>query len=390
MAAWYARAAGQGVSQGGRLGALAERLAPPLALLLLGNMYLLGWRPLGEVVAAGLAILAVAALAGGVLAPRLGYGLLRWLGGGVVVVLVGGLVSPAVTMAAAGRGAWLLALAAACLVVACLLLRRWPAERLLRWLFLAGAASAAVSSGWFLAQGLAGAERLIPLGRAHNPIPAAAALAAAGLAGVALWRGRALAAPAALAGLVAIFLAMLLTQSRGPLLGFLAGLALLLAPMRAWRWWLPPLLFLAASCLVPAEGVLRDLFCTDELLACRPSLRQDLWSRSAALIATHPLAGLGVTYRLGADWLNNPQNAVLGLALYFGLPFAALALAGWLRLLRATPAAALPGPRWARAMMAFSAVYFAFEPSPFGYYNAHYVFFWLPLAMLSVEATSPR
>ena len=207
MAAWHARAAAQGAG----LGALAERLALPLALLLLANMYLLGWRPLGEVVVAGLAILAVVALAGGVLAPRLGYGMLRWLGGGAVVVLVGGLISPAVTMAAAGRGAWLLALAAACLVVACLLLRRWPAERLLRWLFLAGAVSATVSAGWFLAHGLAGTERLIPLGRAHNPIPAAAALAAAGLAGVALWRGKALAAPAALAGLVAIFLAMLLT-----------------------------------------------------------------------------------------------------------------------------------------------------------------------------------
>jgi hypothetical protein len=113
------------------------------------------------------------------------------------------------------------------------------------------------------------------------------------------------------------------------------------------------------------------------------------------LIAGHPLAGLGIGHPLGGGWLNNPQNAVLATATYFGIPFLLLACLGlWLllRRLAAAMAAAAPGDpglRWAQAMMVFSAAYFAFEPSPFAFYNAHYLFFWMPAAVILLSGAGP-
>jgi O-antigen ligase len=158
----------------------------------------------------------------------------------------------------------------------------------------------------------------------------------------------------------------------------------------------PPIAFLLASSIVPLEATLRALFCgADETLICRPSMRLPLWLSSLELIWAHPLFGLGIKHRMGEGWMNNPQNAVLALGVYFGLPFLLLAVVALALLLRRL-ASAQPGlmVHWAAAMMAFSSVYFAFEPSPHAFYNAHWLFFWLPVAVILMaerrRASAPR
>jgi hypothetical protein len=255
-------------------------------------------------------------------------------------------------------------------------------------LFAAGAVGAALSVALHVATAPVLLERIEMLGRPWNPIPASAAAAAAGLAGFALLRAG-LVPPAwriaAWAGLGAILLAMVFAQSRGPMIGVALGAAVLLAGPRALRLGavLPPLVFLAASSLVLLEAPLRALFCEGDALVCRPSLRLPLWQSAAEIIVAHPLWGLGATHRMGEGWLNNPQNVVLALAVHFGVPFLLAAMAAFALLLRRLASLEDGAPqRWAAAMMVFSGVYFAFEPSPFAFYNAHWVFLWLPVAVI--------
>jgi hypothetical protein len=266
-------------------------------------------------------------------------------------------------------------------------LRRLGPLKLLSLLFVGGALSAAASIALHLATGHPITERVMMIGRANNPIPAAGVMAAAALAGIGMLRAGELAHRwrATLLGLMVILAVMVLSQSRGPFIGLVLGAAMLFLPA-AWvrrTWILAPLVFLGASSLVFLEGPIRGIFCQSDQLLCRPSHRLDLWSRSAELIAGHPLFGMGVTHRMGEGVFNNPQNAVLATGVYFGLPFLAAALVGaGLILRRMSKMQPTPPIRWAAAMLVFSAAYFAFEPSPFAFYNAHYLFLWLPIAVL--------
>jgi hypothetical protein len=261
-------------------------------------------------------------------------------------------------------------------------------------LFAAGAVGAALSVALHITTAPVLLERIEMLGRARNPIPASASVAAAALAGFALLRAGLLPDRwrlPAYAGFGAILLAMVLAQSRGPAIGIALGAALLMLPRgRALRLgvWLPAVAFLAASSLVLLEAPLRTLFCDSEGLVCRPSLRLPLWQSSVEIIAAHPLWGLGAAHQMGEGWLNNPQNVVLALAVYFGLPFLLAVMLAFGLLLRRLGQAETGAPQaWAAAMMVFSGVYFAFEPNPFAFYNAHWVFFWLPVAVI---LASPR
>lgn len=384
----------------GQLSAAAARWLPFSTLsalaLLLANMYFVRVRVLSDLVTVLFCGTAILALVGRAEARPFLAGLARWLGVAGGLVLAAFLLGRAVSGAEALRALHSLLLIAGFVLFARAALRQLGAARLMRVLFAAGAISAATSVALHLLTAEPLWARIEMLGRAWNPIPAAAAIAAAGLAGLALLRGGCLEGRwrgMAWAGLGAILLAMLLTQSRGPLIGALLGAALLLLPPQGARrgWMLPPLAFLAASSLVLLEAPLRMLFCEGDGLFCRPSLRQELWSKSLELILAEPLTGMGMGHPLGEGWLNNPQNAVLATAVYFGLPFllAALVALGLLlrRAARLEPTVAV---RWAMAMMVFSAAYFSFEPSPFAFYNAHYLFFWLPVAVLLSVSPAPE
>jgi len=358
-------------------------------LLLLANMYLLRVRVLSDLVAGGVVLVAVMALLVRAEDPGFRRGTLGWLSAAAAILLAGAVAAVEVTLAEAWTGLHRLLLIACFLLFARALLRGQGAPRVMAMLFAAGVVGAACSVALHLATAPVLLERIEMLGRAVNPIPAAAAGAAAALAGFALLRAGLLPAAwrlPAYAGIGAILLAMVLTQSRGPAIGIALGLALLMLPRGpALRLGLvlPPIVFLAASSLVPLEASLRALFCEGESLVCRPSLRLPLWQSAVEIIATHPLWGLGVSHRMGEAWLNNPQNAVLATAVYFGLPFLLAAMLAFGLLLRRLGRAEPGAPQaWAAAMMVFSAVYFAFEPSPFAFYNAHWLFFWLPVAVI--------
>lgn len=379
-----------------RLDALAEGARPHLPraalvafLLLLANMYLLRIRVLSDLVVAGVVIVAVMALLVRAEGPAFHRAMLGWFATAALILLAGALAAVEVTLAEAWMGLHRLLLVACFLLFARALLRAQGAVRVMAMLFAAGAVSALLSVGLHFATAPVLLERIEMLGRAWNPIPAAAAVAAAALAGFALLRAGLLPGAwrlPAYVGLGAILLAMVLTQSRGPVIGIALGAALLMLPRAAalrLAMVLPPLAFLAASSLVPLEASLRALFCEGEELVCRPSLRMPLWQSAVEIIVTHPLWGLGASHRMGEGWLNNPQNAVLATAVYFGLPFLLAALLAFGLLLRRLGRAEPGAPQaWAAAMMVFSAVYFAFEPSPFAFYNAHWVFFWLPVAVI--------
>jgi hypothetical protein len=385
-----------------RLHALAEAAERHLPraglfafLLLLANMYLLRVRVLSDVVAGGVVIVAVMVLLARAEDAGFRRAMLGWLAAAAAILLAGALAAAEVTLAEAWTGMHRLLLVACFVIFARMLLREHGGPRVMAMLFAAGAVSAALSVGLHLATAPVLLERIEMLGRGRNPIPAAAAVAAAALAGFALLRAGMVPSRwrlPAYAGIGAILLAMVLTQSRGPAIGIVLGAALLLLPRGpALRLGmvLAPLAFVAASSLVPLEASLRALFCDGEDLLCRPSLRLPLWQSAAEIIAAHPLWGLGASHRMGEAWLNNPQNAVLAIAVHFGLPFLLVAILAFGLLLRQLGRAEPGAPQaWAAAMMVFSAVYFAFEPSPFAFYNAHWLFFWLPVAV--IVSSPPR
>jgi hypothetical protein len=380
------------------LAGAAERHLSRAALLgflaLLLNMYLLRVRILSDVVAGGVVIVAVLVLLAR--AEDIGFrrAMIGWLAAGAAILLAGALAATEVTLAEAWMGLHRLLLVACFVLFARALLRGQGAPRVMAMLFAAGGVSAGLSVALHIATAPVLLERIEMLGRPWNPIPAAAAVAAAALAGVALLRAGLVPSRwrlAAYGGIGAILLAMALTQSRGPAIGIVLGAALLMLPRGAalrLAAVLAPVAFVAASSLVPLEASLRALFCDGEGLLCRPSLRLPLWQSAVEIIVAHPLWGLGASHRMGEGWLNNPQNAVLATAVYFGLPFLLAAMLAFGLLLRRLGRVKPGAPQaWAAAMMVFSAVYFAFEPSPFAFYNAHWVFFWLPVAVI---LASPR
>jgi hypothetical protein len=370
---------------------LSQRLLAPVAtaaaLLLLASMYFVQSRVLADVAIAVTGYAGVLALVAGVEDRGFLRGLLGWSALAIGLLAAAVVISPEVDLQAGLSAVHSLAMIGGFVVCARVLLRRFGAERVLLVLFAAGAVSAFASVALHLATAETLTQRIAMLGRARNPIPAAAGLAAAGIAGLALLRAGRIAGgwrALAWAGLVAVLAAMLLTQSRGPLIGVVLGAALLLLPPQPRLVpLLPPAVLLACSSIILLEAPLRALFCADADLLCRPSERLPLWQHSIDLIAAAPVFGHGMGHQLGTGWLNNPQNGLLGTAVYFGLPFLMAALVGAALLLRRLASRApATEMRWAGAMAVFSGAYFAFEPSPFAFYNAHYLFLWLPIAVI--------
>ncbi len=364
-------------------------------LLLLLHLYFIRFRPLTDALAVAICAVALAALAMGGRPGRMDRAGLAVLGIACAHVMSAGVLAEAVGLGEAFAAARSFALVACFLLVARLALAAFGEEAVLRAVALAGAASAAAAAALHLSVADPWLVRMMPLGRPVNPIPGAGGAAAAALAGLALLATRRQAIPwrvVLAAGVAAALFALVLTHSRGPLLGVLVGIAIVLWRRQpAWLMWaLVPAAFLAASALVPIEHFGRAAVCEeDDFLLCRPALRFPLWIQSLELIAAHPWAGLGERHQLNAGWLNNPHHVLLSLALYYGLPFAlACLVAAGLLLRRAARLPDGPGTRWARAMLGFSAVYYAVESNPFGFLNVHFLFLWLPVAI--VLATEPR
>jgi O-antigen ligase len=227
------------------------------------------------------------------------------------------------------------------------------------------------------------------VGRAGHEIFGAGGLAAGAFAGLALWpqaRNRLVQG----AGIVLILFAVVLTQSRGPILAF--GSATLAATavgaMKGTRARWVSLLGVGICFAIPVAMILtepwiKSLLCSGEGGFCRPSARQDVWFASAALVADEPWFGVGPGFRFAAGTVPHPHNGLLGLMVFFGLPIAMLFISiVALAVTRAAAAAVGPARHFALTGAFFSAGFLGTDlANPFGYLNTHYLYLWLPLMM---------
>ena len=237
-------------------------------------------------------------------------------------------------------------------------------------------------------------ERLIPLGRAGNPIPGAGGLAIALIAAAALWREqgirRAKELALALALAAPLVAALIWTQSRAPIVALCMALPLAFG---LYRRGAPAVLsacaatWLMVTGLVLFEEPLKDLVCGFGNGWCRPSYRTQIWDWVLNQIAAHPVLGSGPSFRFTKEWMSHAHNGILGTALYFGLVGLAafgVMIAVYARKLTRQPDGALRF--FGLASLIFSFGYMGADLSnPFAFFNTHYLFMWFPLFLVSVR-----
>jgi O-antigen ligase len=283
-------------------------------------------------------------------------------------------------------------------------------SRLMLVLFGLGSVAAAVSlvrysvvlsgtKGLSLTSLLGG--RLIPVGRADHQILGAGGLAACFFAGLALLTRDPLRFRSAMVvGLLLILVTVVLTQSRGPILGI--GLGMLAAyatehfgsetSKTRIAFALAFLCFLVPVSLVIMEPWLKDLVCTSRSSICRPSARQDVWTTVLRLISERPWFGVGPTYRFTGGAVSHPHNGLLGLAFFFGVPIAMAFIGIVWAALRQT----LKAPRSVQRTFALMGIFFSISfmatdlSNPFGFVNTHYLYLWLPVFVGSVAGSLRR
>lgn len=240
--------------------------------------------------------------------------------------------------------------------------------------------------------------RLIAIGRAGNPIPAAGGFAAGIIAAFVLWRVTALSLYVKLIlsiGFAILIAALFLTGSRGPFIGMIAALVL--------GAWLVPhpgfvrvvgamiAVFGGLILLIAMEDWLRPILCPYSARLCGESHRLMLWGWTFDHVAASPLSGNGPHHRFTEDDLNNPHNGLFGLAMYYGIPFALISLTLFILALRRIIRDAAPLPRaWCVVSLIFTSAYIASDQSNiFAFFNTHYVFFWMPFLLAYASAVMP-
>ncbi|KRE11280.1 hypothetical protein ASE63_20195 [Bosea sp. Root381] len=248
--------------------------------------------------------------------------------------------------------------------------------------------SALASVMLHLAEGQGWGDRLVPLGRPGNSIPGAAGFCIALIAAAALMRGdfalsrvqKAL----LLTALVPLLTAVVMTQSRGPMIAAAVALAAMLAPWRLSSGRLAALAlanWALVTGLVFADPYLRSLFCTDQASFCRPSERLQIWGWVVENVAKHPISGLTPVYRFTDSIFNHPHNGLLGTMMFFGVPGLVLLLG-----LAFVYGRHLSGRSGEIGLFASGALIFSFGymgsdlSNPFAFANMHYLFLWLPIA----------
>lgn len=258
---------------------------------------------------------------------------------------------------------------------------------------VAAALIAAVAVPLFLWGGGDAAGRLRALAKGENQIIAAiqfgvAILFLVGLAcsgtvsSGTLGDRRRLALSVVLAGL--LLAALLLTKSRGPILGTGVALCVVLAGGHRLFW--PALSLLAAAAVVFAAGLLN----LDMLMARGNSYRFDLWAQALEMAWQHPVFGHGSGSELVLvmpDGLtfNFPHNIFVGALLFNGLAgvlllaalFTAFGVAAW-----RTRSSGFPGP----ALLLFALLVGAFDRMiDLRNFSPEYLYVWLPAGVLIAD-----
>jgi len=262
--------------------------------------------------------------------------------------------------------------------------------------FVCGAllAAAALSCGLTLILHFSGGggfiDRLMPLGRAGNPIPAAGGLCVALLAAAVLLRDVPRPRPTALVGwiacaLVPVLVVIAMTQSRGPIFAALVTFAVTFA----WRGRLVGgRLFAVAlaawgltTMLIVLDPLLRSLLCVDELNFCRPSARMQIWTSVVELVAQRPVFGLTPNFRFDDPILVHAHNGLFGTAMLFGIPALIAVLAMSFAYCRHLEDVDSRLAWFCGAALIYSFGYMGSDlPNPFSFANTHYFFLWLPIA----------
>jgi O-antigen ligase len=241
--------------------------------------------------------------------------------------------------------------------------------------------------------------RLIPVGRGGNSLPGAAAIAAGLIALTVLQIGRPQRSIwetiGALAMAAVMAVALLWTQSRGPLLGCGAAVAATLILGRTTRGELVfgalLLSWALATAIIVLEDPIRTLLCVESPTWCRASYRGEIWRWVVDAIAAHPIVGTGPTFRFPQAALSeysamsHPHNGVFGLVMYFGPLFLVATLVALFLLMRNFSRIESPTERrYVIGGLVFSAVYMGTNlPNPFGFVNMHYLFLWMPVFWLA-------
>jgi O-antigen ligase len=186
-----------------------------------------------------------------------------------------------------------------------------------------------------------------------------------------------------------MILFVVLTQSRGPLLGLIAGILVLAAASR-WRWWLLPPLLLVPALLLGLMGPVRRLVVA-VLTARGESARPEIWRATLGRIIEHPWIGHGVGATLGFQDFTFPHDLYLSLVFYSGVVGLALFAAVAWRLLGgviARPGAerALLIALWANMLVSGLTDYGQIIKGP----SALWYIIWLPIAFSTFYVTHPQ
>ena len=256
-------------------------------------------------------------------------------------------------------------------------------------LLAAAALSSVLTLVLHVSAGLPLTERLMPLGRAGNPIPAAGGLCIALIAAIALLRdaprprSRQLVAWVACA-VLPILIVVAMTQSRGPIFAALITVAAMLLPWRATGSRLFMMAMLAwgvITALIVLDPWLRSLICSDATNFCRPSARLQIWTTVVDLVGQRPVFGLTPIFRFDDPVLVHAHNGLFGTAMFFGIPALIAVLMLTFAYCRHLESIDRSLSFFCASAMIFSFGYMGSDlPNPFSFVNMHYFFLWLPIA----------
>lgn len=265
------------------------------------------------------------------------------------------------------------------------------------WMIAGAASACSVVALAAYAHHMPGYDRLVFLGRASHAIIGAGAVATAAIAAATLLTYRDdRRSPLAAIMLALMFpllvYAIVLTGSRGPMLALalalVAGAIILYTRSRL-------LLFVSAFgawALITASVLLdipiKRVLCPTIELACRPSLRADVWAASVDAVVQHPLWGNGYAFRF--EGVPHAHNSYIGMALHYGIPLCILFVA--LMAVALSHAADMKSDEekfFVVTTLIFANGFMGSDLSePLRFFNTHYLFLWFPLFLALVATRS--
>ena len=251
--------------------------------------------------------------------------------------------------------------------------------------------SALFSLGWYL---IDHPDRLAFVGRSASPIIGVGGIVPGLAAALALLSHRDLAPRGLRAGLILSILVevvvVFLSGSRGPIIALVFAVVCAPSLVRRSSWRLLFVGALAAWSVVTLTILLEDpikqALCPITSLACRASMRHDVWLASVRSIIEHPLLGVGFKFRFPVDLVLHPHNGLLGLAFFYGIPLLVLFLTFLAQSARDISRLENPHEKYLTTFLLLFAMGFmgADLADPIRFFNTHYLFLWMPLFVAKV------